>query len=502
MVNSTRAGAEYYLSVFRTSSLGDLARVADAVTLVRLPTGEIAGTVYRGRQHTSGGFVMRRPSTSPGVDLSADDDVVAICQDLLRIDSSNFGDGSGPGERRAAEYVAGLLSEAGIEPDLFESAPGRTSLVARVPGEDSSRGALLVHGHLDVVPALAEDWQVPPFAGEEKDDCLWGRGAVDMKDTDAVVLATVRAMRREGRRPPRDLVIAFLADEEAGGSFGSHWLVEHHPDLFDGVTEAVGEVGGFSVDLLGRRTYLLQTAEKGIAWLRLTATGRAGHGSQVNGDNAVTRLAAAVGRIGAHRWPVEVPATVRAFFTGVREQTGIEVAVGDEVDVDRLRELFGTTSRWLEATVTTTSNPTALSAGYKHNVIPGQASALIDCRYLPGGRDQLMSTIAELAGEGVTIEIVHHDVALEVPFEGSLVAAMKTALLAEDPGAAVLPYCLSGGTDNKAFSRLGITGYGFAPLRLPAELDFAGMFHGVDERVPLESLRFGVRTFARFLDLT
>jgi acetylornithine deacetylase/succinyl-diaminopimelate desuccinylase-like protein len=442
------------------------------------------------------------PVGTGGPAPTAADDVVTICQDLLRIDTSNFGDDSGPGERLAAEYVAELLSDVGIEPQVFESTTRRASLVARIPGEDSSRPALLVHGHLDVVPARADDWQVDPFSGEVKDDCVWGRGAVDMKDMDAIVLATVRAMQREGRRPPRDLVLAFMADEEAGGRLGSHWLVDHHADLFEGVDEAVSEVGGFSVDLLGRRTYLLQTAEKGIAWLKLTATGRAGHGSQVNPENAVTRLAEAVARIGGHQWPMEVPTTVRAFIDGVREQTGVELAAGDEVDLDKLHELFGTAARWLEATVRNTANPTVLTAGYKHNVIPGSASALVDCRYLPGRKDELMTMLTELAGPDITIEELHGDVALEVPYEGDLVQAMRAALLAEDPGAAVLPYCLSGGTDNKAFSRLGIRGYGFAPLQLPADLDFAGMFHGIDERVPLEALRFGVRTFDRFLALS
>lgn len=432
---------------------------------------------------------------------SADDEVVTICRDLLRMDTSNFGDSSGPGERVAAEYVAGLLSEVSIEPTVLESEPGRTSVLARIPGESSSRPALLVHGHLDVVPARADDWQIPPFSGEIVDDCLWGRGAVDMKDMDAIILSTVRQMAREGRRPPRDIVLAFMADEEAGGVKGSGWLVDNHPEWFEGVDEAVSEVGGFSVDLQGRRTYLLQSAEKGIAWVRLVARGRAGHGSQVNGDNAVTHLAEAVARIGAYRWPTVVPATVRAFFEGVREQTGIELLAGDQVDVEQLRELFGTTARWLEATVQNTANPTVLEAGYKHNVIPGQASALVDCRFLPGQETEVMRVLTELAGEHVTVELLHGDVALEAGFEGGLVRAMQQSLLELDPGAAVLPYCLSGGTDNKAFSRLGIRGYGFAPLKLPADLDFAGMFHSVDERVPLESLGFGVRVFDRFLQL-
>ncbi len=451
---------------------------------------------------------MRRPSAPvrTGDESEAripppEEDVVSICRDLIRIDTSNFGDDSGPGERAAAEHVAGLLAEVGVEPEIFESRPGRTSLVARIPGEDSSRPALLVHGHLDVVPAQAGDWAVHPFSGEVRDDCVWGRGAVDMKDMDAIILTTLRSMLSEGRRPPRDLVVAFMADEEAGGTAGSHWLVEHHRDLFEGVSEAVSEVGGFSVTVQGRRAYLLQTAEKGIDWIRLTAHGRAGHGSQVNPENAVTRLAEAVARIGGHAWPVEVPTTVRALLDGVREQYGLDLTVGDsgDVDLERIRELFGTTARWLEATVRNTSNPTVLEAGYKHNVIPGQASALIDCRFLPGREDEMMATIARLAGDDVEIEVLHRDVALEVPAEGSLVDAMKQALAEEDPDAAVLPYCLSGGTDNKAFSLLGIQGYGFAPLRLPADLDFAGMFHGVDERVPLDALRFGVRTFDRFL---
>jgi acetylornithine deacetylase/succinyl-diaminopimelate desuccinylase-like protein len=323
-----------------------------------------------------------------------------------------------------------------------------------------------------------------------------------MKDMDAIILATVRAMRREGRRPPRDLVLAFIADEEQGGEYGSHWLIDHQRHLFDGVSEAVSEVGGFSVDLQGRRTYLLQTAEKGIAWLKLTAHGRAGHGSQINADNAVTRLAQAMARIGTHRWPVEVPVTVKAFLQGVKDQTGIDLTTEEGVDVDALRSLFGTTARWLESTVQNTANPTALTAGYKHNVIPGSASALLDARFLPGREDELMATVAELAGEGITIETVHRDVALESPLGGPLLDAMKTALLENDPGAAVLPYCLSGGTDNKAFSLLGINGYGFVPLQLPPDLDFAGMFHGIDERVPLEALRSGVTIFNRFLELS
>jgi acetylornithine deacetylase/succinyl-diaminopimelate desuccinylase-like protein len=440
---------------------------------------------------------MSSPAASRAV--TAQDEVLGICQDLLRIDTSNYGDGSGPGERVAAEYVMASLTEVGLEPEHVESAPGRASVVVRLPGEDSTRGALVLHGHLDVVPAQASDWQVDPFGGEESDGLLWGRGAVDMKDMDAMILAVVRQMAREGRRPARDVVVAMFADEEAGGAFGARWLVDNRPELFEGATEAISEVGGYSVEIDGRRAYLLQTAEKGIAWLRLVADGRAGHGSQVNTDNAVTHLAAAVARIGQHPWPLTITPTVRRLLEGVADLTGLRFAEDDPEGIDRLIDSLGPAARFVGATIRNTSNPTQLAAGYKANVIPGRAEAVLDTRYLPGHGEAAMATLRELAGEHVRIEPIHQDIALEVPFEGDLVDAMVAALHAEDPGAAVLPYTLSGGTDNKSLARLGITGYGFAPLLLPPELDFSAMFHGVDERVPTSALTFGVRVLDRLL---
>ncbi|MCH6470394.1 M20/M25/M40 family metallo-hydrolase [Sinomonas terrae] len=428
--------------------------------------------------------------------LRAEDEVVDICQNLIRYDTSNYGDGSGPGERAAAEYTAELLEEVGLEAEIFESAPGRASVVARIEGTDPSASALVVHGHLDVVPAQKEDWSVDPFAAELRDGLIWGRGAVDMKDMDAMVLSVVRELQRTGERPKRDLVIAMFADEEAGGAYGARWAVDNRPELFEGAKEAISEVGGFSAEIGGQRTYMLQTAEKGLSWLKLTASGRAGHGSQTNTDNAVTRLARAVSRIGAHEWPIELTDTTRRFLEGVTELTGVEF---DQENPEILLKELGTFARFVGATLQNTSNPTVLKAGYKDNVIPGSAEARIDVRTLPGQDELVLEKIKELAGEGIDFAFVHHDVSLETPFEGALVESMVSALEAEDPGARVLPYTLSGGTDNKSLSRLGITGYGFAPLQLPAGLDFAGMFHGVDERVPAESLRFGARVLRRLL---
>ena len=431
---------------------------------------------------------------------TAEDEVVDLCRDLIRIDTTNPGDGTGPGEREAAEYVVGLLQDVGLEPELFESEPGRANVVVRLEGADPSRAALVVHGHLDVVPAHAPDWSVDPFAAELRDGLVWGRGAVDMKDMDAMVLAGVRQMVREGRCPARDVVLAMFADEEAGGRLGAHWAVEHRPELFAGATEAISEVGGFSVDVAGQRVYLLQTAEKGLAWLRLVAEGRAGHGSQVNADNAVTRLAEAVARIGRHAWPLQLTPTVRALLEGVADLTGLPFDPEDPGAVDALVDALGAgPARFVGATLRHSTNPTRLAAGYKENVVPGSATAAVDGRFLPGLSEEFDATVAELAGPHVRIEDVVRDTGLEVPFEGGLVDAMVAAVLAEDPGAHVLPYMLSGGTDNKSMSRLGMAGYGFAPLRLPADLDFAGMFHGVDERVPVDALRFGTRVLDRLL---
>jgi acetylornithine deacetylase/succinyl-diaminopimelate desuccinylase-like protein len=428
---------------------------------------------------------------------AAEEEVVAICRDLIRIDTTNPGDHSGPGERKAAEYVAGLLAEVGLSPDVLESHPKRTSLVARMEGADRNKPALLIHGHLDVVPANAADWRQHPFGGEIAQGCVWGRGAVDMKDMDAIMLAVARQRLKEGRKPARDVVLAFTADEEAGGNWGARFLVEQHPDYFDGVTEAIGEVGGFSVPVGDQRVYAVQTAEKGLAWMRLTATGTAGHGSMIHSDNAVTALAEALARIGRHQWPTQLPDATRAFLAKVSEVLGTEF---DPDDPASIIGKLGGMSKMIGATTQHTANPTMLRAGYKVNVIPQTATGELDGRYLPGREDEFFAEIDRLLGSAVTREFVHHDMAVETTADGDLWDAMSAALRAEDPDAIVAPYCLSAGTDAKWFAKLGIRCFGFSPLRLPPELDFPGMFHGIDERVPLDALQFGVRVIDRLLD--
>ncbi|WP_236653358.1 M20/M25/M40 family metallo-hydrolase [Streptacidiphilus melanogenes] len=425
-------------------------------------------------------------------------EVAELCRDLIRIDTSNYGDNSGPGERAAAEYVAEKLAEFGLQPQIIESTKGRASTVARIEGEDRSRPALLIHGHTDVVPANADDWTHHPFAGEIADGMVWGRGAVDMKDMDAMTLAVVRDRLRSGRKPPRDIVLAFLADEEAGGVYGAHHLVDKHPGLFEGVSEAIGEVGGFSFTVNEQlRLYLVETAEKGMHWMRLTVDGTAGHGSMTNKDNAITELCEAVARLGRHQFPVRVTKTVRHFLDELSDALGVEL---DPEDMDTTLERLGGIAKLIGATLRNTAQPTMLGAGYKVNVIPGQATAHVDGRFLPGYEEEFLTQLDAVLGPRVRREDVHSDKAVETDFDGPLVDAMQKALRAEDPIARAVPYTLSGGTDAKAFSDLGIRCFGFAPLQLPPDLDFAGMFHGVDERVPVDALKFGVRVLDRFID--
>jgi acetylornithine deacetylase/succinyl-diaminopimelate desuccinylase-like protein len=429
-------------------------------------------------------------------------EVVQLTQELIQLDTTNTGDNDTcAGERSAAEYVAAKLAEVGLEPVIRESARGRTSVFARFEGAapgpgQAARDALLVHGHLDVVPADASEWSVHPFSGEVKDGYVWGRGAVDMKDFDAMVLAVVRAWRRAGLTPPRDLVLGFLADEEAGGDYGGHFLVDRHRDLFDGVTEAVGEVGGFSVTAApDLRLYLIETAEKGLEWLRLHAKGRPGHGSMMHDDNAVTALAEAVARVGRHRFPIVMTDTVRAFLLELSDALGIDL--NPDQPEEAVAKL-GAVGPMIAATLRNTANPTRLAAGYKENVIPSRASATIDCRTLPGQAEIFQAQLREVIGPDIDIEYVQRQPALETTFDGPLVAAMSAALRAEDPHGRPVPYMLSGGTDAKAFAKLGIRCFGFAPLLLPPDLNFAALFHGIDERVPVEGLQFGVRVLDRF----
>jgi len=426
-----------------------------------------------------------------------EDDCIQILQELIRIPSVNYGEGKGD-EEAIARYVVEKLAEVGIASELIETAPKRFNVVARIPGRDTSRPGLVVHGHLDVVPANSADWSFDPFCGDIKDGYVLGRGAVDMKDGDAMFLAIVRAWARTGFVPPRNILLIFFADEEAGSTFGSHWLVENRPEIFVGYSEAISEVGGFSVTITGgHRLYFIETAEKGIQWMEITARGAAGHGSFVNDDNAITKLARIVARIGSHVWPLRETATGAKFFGKIAELTGENY---DPAHSAELLKHIGPAARMLGTSIKNSANPTMLTAGYKANVIPGTASAVIDGRFLPGFENELEETMRQLVGGEAEISVQVRDKALEVDFSGPLVDAMSAAILSQDPEGIPVPYLMSGGTDNKALSDLGIVGYGFMPVRLPADLDFFALFHGVDERIPVDGVKFGVRALVHFFE--
>ncbi|GAA4672330.1 M20/M25/M40 family metallo-hydrolase [Frondihabitans cladoniiphilus] len=430
-----------------------------------------------------------------------EEETLRFARALIRIDSVNTGDPAtiGDGESRAIALIAGWLEEAGYTPLTEESAPGRANLVLRVTGADPTRGALVAHAHVDVVPADPTGWAHPPFAAEIADGYLYGRGALDMKNHAAALVAVARAWARDGIVPNRDIVFAFFSDEEAGGVYGARWVTEHRPEWLRGVTEAVSEVGGFSVPLGEKRGYLVATSEKGVGAATLTARGRAGHGSRPSHSNAVTRLARAVVAVGEHEFPIVSTSAMEEFALRASELLGVELTV--ETLEDHL-DLLGIAGPLVAAGLRDTVSPTMLAAGSKTNVIPGEATAQLDTRILPGTEGDLeraVEAVVAASGPGVEIEWSRTITPLESPARGPLLDAIQEALLDDDPDGVVVPYLMPASTDNKHLRALGITGYGFVPLRTAGDFDAFGLFHAVDERIPLDALAFSVRVTERLL---
>jgi acetylornithine deacetylase/succinyl-diaminopimelate desuccinylase-like protein len=430
-------------------------------------------------------------------DGDMEDEVVEICRDLIQIDTRNWGSGESSGEQKAADYVIQKLTAMGLDPIRVGPSEMRPSVLCEVVGKNPQAEKIVVHAHLDVVPFDESEWLFHPLAAEISEEVIYGRGAVDMKNGVAMILAALDDLLSNSWQPEKTLLLAFFADEEAGGILGSHWVVDNQRDFFDGAKFAVGEVGGFSTSLSGGvRLYLIETAQKGIAWMKLNAKGTAGHGSMINTDNAVTEIAKAIERISNHKFPLTLHESV---LTLLEQTAAITKTEFDPKDPEKTADLLFGLSKIVKATLRDTANPTMLSGGYKANVIPSEANAVIDGRFLPGNQNDFVSTIKSLAGEKIEVEFENLDVALSAPFDEIIVNKMVEAISAEDPAARVVPYMLSGGTDAKALSKLKIAGYGFMPLQLPNDLDFASLFHGKNERIPVSSLQFGVRTFKRFL---
>lgn len=426
-----------------------------------------------------------------------ENDVVEICRDLIKIDTTNFGDNKSVGEVIAAEYVSGFLHNLKIENKIIGPDSKRCSVLARIPGKNSDVPGLVLHGHLDVVPVEKDKWTKDAFSALIQENMIWGRGAVDMKNGNSMILGSIAHLRNEGWQPERDITIAMFADEEAGGKYGSHFAVENHPEYFANASEAVGEVGGFSHTLSnGVRLYLIETAQKGIAWMKLSTKGTAGHGSMINSDNAINKITKAIQQISNHKFPL----TLREAVLQLLQETAIASNQQfDPADPEKIISQLGTLAKLVSATTRDTANPTMLNAGYKVNVVPGEARAYVDGRFLPGNQDTFLNEIKRIVGNEIEVDAETFDVALEAPFQTEIVEKMKSALVNEDPVARVVPYMLSGGTDAKALSKFGMKSYGFTPLMLPNDLDFTSLFHGHDERIPIDSLKFGARTMYRFI---
>lgn len=434
-------------------------------------------------------------------------EAVATLRDLLRIDTTNP-----PGnERPAAELIAGLLRADGLTPEFAGASPGRPNLACKLPGgargvED--RRSMVLSCHLDVVPADPARWTHPPFAGVEVDGCLWGRGAIDMKGFAVMALTVFRLLKRRGAALNRDLIFAAVADEETGAELGSQWLVDHRPDLLGGQPEYVlNEVGGFTLHQRGRRFYPVQVAEKGVAWLRLTARGLSGHSSLPTADNALVHLAWAIDRIARTRLPWHPSGPAFGFLAGLAGTVAASLLATPAIGPRLLPLAIAdrTQRASVEAILRNTANPTVIrNGGTKINVIPGDASVEIDGRLAPGQSAgdlvrELRSVLRDPDGQRYEITILRTSEAAVFSADTPLFQAIRDTVTERDPGAVVVPSIVPGFTDSKNYARLGATCYGFYPLRLPPELNFAALFHGDDERIPLEGFRWGIETLGTLL---
>lgn len=443
-----------------------------------------------------------------GWSLVMDAGVVALLQHLIRFDTTNFGHGRSHGETPCAQWIAGLLQGAGYAPVVLHrpDAPDRASVLVRVEGSDAGLPGLLVHGHLDVVPANAAEWSVDPFGGEVVDGYVYGRGAVDMKDMVACMLSTLLRWARKGVRPRRRMVFAFLADEEANSRYGAGWLVTEHPELFAGCVAAVGEEGGQVLPTPTAsggvaRLYPIAVAERGTLHCRLVARGNPGHGSRPTGRDAVARLLVALHRIQGHAWPWRVSDAVRAQVASMSQALGHPVDVDDPASFRAFCRAIGREAAGpLPWTVRSSATVTILQAGNKVNVIPSAALAELDVRCPPGAFEETRRTILELAGPDVDVEFLAHGHPCEAPIDSPWFRAMAAVVAEFDPQGVVVPFCMGGGTDAKAFAKLGMHCYGFTPLGADPAGRRPGGIHGIDERNTVKGLKIGNRMLRRFLE--
>jgi len=395
---------------------------------------------------------------------------------LVRLDTTNP-----PGnERIAVDYLADVLGTYGIDSVIREGAPTRANLVARHPGTDSSAAALLLSSHTDVVPVERSGWTREPFSGEIAQGCVWGRGAIDMKSKCAMDVAMMTAMKRAGAKPNRDVILAAVADEEAGSDLGAKFLVERHPELVR-AGYVLNEVGGFTVHLMNRRFYPIQVAEKGFVTVRMKVTAMPGHGSMPRPDTAISRISELITKI------VKTPmrTNISPFMRRALEDMGVPLESPGPLFAPMLAN---------------TASPTILRAGYKDNVIPGEATIVLDGRTLPGeDPESFMAELRQIVGPEPTFELLKSAPPVQASPDTPLFELIKQTVEAADPGARAIAWMIPGATDNKYYSQLGAVCYGFSPVKLDPQMPFGALYHGNDERLPIEGFFWGLRVYAEVL---
>jgi acetylornithine deacetylase/succinyl-diaminopimelate desuccinylase-like protein len=421
-----------------------------------------------------------------------------LAQRLIRFDTTNP-----PGnEAECVDFLRGLLEDAGIETQIYAKVPERPNLVARIEG--GAEPPLLLQGHVDVVTTAGQRWARPPFGGEVVDGYVWGRGAVDMKGPVAMLVSAFLRAKREGIGLPGDVILAVLADEEAGGDVGARFLAQEHPDVFEGVRFALSEFGGFSLEISGRRFYPIQVAEKQICWLKATVRGKGGHGAFVNRGGTMARLGRMLRDLDRRRTPIHVTPVAREYIERVaralpRPKRDVLLLTLKPRLADRALHLMGEQGRQLEPTLRNTVNATVVRASEKVNVVPSTVELELDARALPGFTpDQVMDEVRDLIGDDIELELVRHDPGPPAPDLG-LFDMLAGVLRELDPDAIPVPLVQPGVTDARFFAPLGIQTYGFVPLRVPPDFEFLHLVHAADERVPVSALEFGSEAIFRAL---
>jgi acetylornithine deacetylase/succinyl-diaminopimelate desuccinylase-like protein len=433
----------------------------------------------------------------PGEDLQ--ERPVELLQRLLRFDTSNP-----PGnERECIAWIAGMLEQLGVEVRTIGKTSERPNLVARLSGRGSSE-PLLLQGHVDVVAAPGE-WEHEPFAGDLEAGYVWGRGALDMKGGVAMMLAAFMRAAADRRPPPGDVILCLLADEEAGSDLGASYLVQEHAELFAGVRHAIGEFGGFTSEIAGRRLYPIMVAEKQVCWTLARAVGPAGHGSLPIRGTAAGKLGRLLSALDRRRLPVRVTPAARAMVEAIADEltSGLALALRALLRprlTDRILDAGGERLAMFDPLLHNTASANVIAAGEKINVIPGEASVQLDCRLVPGcGPEQLFAELRALAGVELEFDVIRHDAVAAEP-DMTLFGTLVDTLRELDPEAKPVPMILPGATDGRFFARLGIQTYGFLPMPMPHELNFMRLIHAPNERVPAAAIEFGTNAISRVLE--